>query len=403
MPARSINLGSFALGLNNRLEWSRLGRTLADRSKATYLYSADNVDISANSYLRRRRGFARVIVGDCHSVWGDGGEGYAVIDRVLTHLEPVALGQTPLIADMPPVALAYARAPDGWVYWSNGQEIGRLQGTQARAHITPTPSPAPSAVPVAGALPAGRYQVAFTADGQDGESAATMPVVVDLPDGGGIAFTGMTPDMRAYATGPDGEVFNEVQGGDYLSLTNLGARAATILLAPMPPGRALAVYGGSLLVAAGNLLCVSEPYNYGLMNPSRGYIPFPAPVTVVQPCEDGVYVAADKTYWLAGDILDTTAVTVLPFGALRGSSGFSPEQQFAYWQSPQGIVIAQPGGQVTTPQNDALAFGGAAAGATWYRERDGMRHIVAARIDASPARAVSRGFRQSEIQRKAFP
>ncbi|MNL02650.1 hypothetical protein D3C87_1231640 [compost metagenome] len=400
---RTVKLGSLAPGLNNRLEWTRLGRTLPDRSKATYLYAADNVDLSANSYLRRRRGFMGAITGDCHSVWGDGGEGYAVIDRVLSHLEPVALGQTPLIADLPPVALAYARAPDGWVYWSNGQQIGRLQGVQARPHITPTPSPAPTAAATAGALPAGRYQVAFTADGQDGESAATVPVVVDLPDGGGIAFSGMAAGMRVYATGPNGEIFNEVQGGAFLSLTNLGARAATILLAPMPPGRALAIYGGSLLVAVGNTVCVSEPYRYGLMNPSRGYIPFPAPVTVVQPCEDGVYVAADKTYWLAGDILDTTAATVLPFGALRGSSGFSPEQQFAWWQSPQGLVIAQPGGQVTTPQSDALAFGDAASGASWYRERDGMRHIVAARIDASPARAVSRGFRQSEIQRKACP
>ena len=73
-------------------------------------------------------------------------------------------------------------------------------------------------------------------------------------------------------------------------------------------------------MARGRWLYVSEPYRYGLYNARRGFIPFPSEITVVQPCEDGVYVCADKTYWLPGDPLATTPVVLLPYGALLGSA-----------------------------------------------------------------------------------
>lgn len=46
------------------------------------------------------------------------------------------------------------------------------------------------------------------------------------------------------------------------------------MLSSMPAGHSLAHYKGSLLVARGSWLYISEAYRYGLFNLGRGFIPF---------------------------------------------------------------------------------------------------------------------------------
>lgn len=372
------------LGLNNRLAPTRMETVLPSRATAAWLKSASNVDLTADGFLRSRRGFVQASAGVFHSLWDDpldARDAYVVKNGDLIHLDQRTLAQTVAVPAVGQARVSYARLPDGLVYWTNGTQIGRLQGATPRALVTPAPNPVPVAAATAGGLPPGRYQVCFTALGVDGESASTEPQQISLPSGGGIAFSGLATNTRAYATGPDGEVFNEIALGDYLSLGNQGAQLATLMLAAMPAGRAIAHYRGSLLVARGPYLYLSQPYRYGLLHAGRGFIPFPADISVIQPCEDGLYVCADKTYWIPGDPLNTQPVVVLPYGALPGSAAFDPKEQTAYWQGAQGVVVAKPGGQVSVPQDEALIFTAAGSGATQLRERDGERHVIAARFD----------------------
>lgn len=380
---RMVATGAF-LGLNNRLPITRLETSLPNRAAATFFHVADNVDLTAVGSVRRRKGFVAASPGAFSSLWADEKDAYAVKDGDLIHIHSSTLAETLVLAGVGTSPISYARLPDGMVYWTNGTRIGRLLGTVAREAVTPSPNPSPSAQATNGSLPPGRYQVCFTTLGADGESASTEPIGVFLPGGGGIAFSGITPSTLIYATGPDGEVFNEIAAGDYLSLGNTGVQCGSFMLQAMPAGSVLAHYRGSLLVARGNFLYVSEPYRYGLMNAGRGFIPFPGEITVVQPCENGIYVCADKTYWIPGDPLNTQAVVVRPFGALAGSAVFDPEDQTAYWQSLLGVVIARPDAQIATPQNDALIFTDAGSGATLVREQDGEKHIIAARFDVEP-------------------
>lgn len=380
---KTVSLGS-VLGLNNRLPASRMEVALPNRAKASWLRVATNIDVSNGGLIRSRQGYRALQAGDFHSLWADGSHAYGVRDGNLVKIDVQTLAATVLVSGVGQAPVSYVRLPDGMVYWSNGLRIGRLSGEVSRALITAAPNPVPVAQAIAGSLPAGRYQVCFTALGADGESASTEPQALDLPEGSGIALRGLAPDTLVYATGPNGEVFNEVGPGDYLSLSNTGAVCSTFMLSQMPPGHQLAYYRGSLLVARGKLLYLSEPYRYGLLNLGRAFIPFPSEVTVVIPCEDGLYVCADKTYWIAGDPLASAPVVVLPYGGLRGSAAYDPDEQTAYWQSPLGLVSAKPGGEVITPQEEALTFREARSGATLVREQGGDKHVLTARFDVDP-------------------
>lgn len=399
---RTIKTG-IMLGLSNRREAPRLRTKIDGRIDATYLHEAQNVDLTDDGYLRRRHGFQLALAsGLAHSLFEDGAGGaFCAFDSDLVHLDE-RLNRTTLRGGLPAQPkLSYTRAPDGDIYWSNGLEIGRIHAGEARPIITPTPTP-PTVSATSGGLPAGRYQVAFTATGPDGESAATFPIALELPKDSGIAIGSLPAGVRVYMTGPDGEVFTRVPGasGVVATLANTGERLQTLLMAEMPPGQIVRHYAGRLLSAAGAVLWLSEPYQYGLMNPARNWLPFPAPITVVEPCEDGVFVCADATYWLPGDLLDTSPVKVLPYGGLDGSGGVSPDQRTVFWGSDQGIVIGAPGGQVTTPQSGEISFGHAPAGATAWREQDGQTHLIAVRTDAAPATNVARSFTAAENRRK---
>lgn len=410
-PLQTVQVGSMALGVNNRLDASRLGRTMPDRSKATYLDIGENIDLTSAGYLRRRRGYAVEVTGlAAHSVWGDGEEGYCAIGGDLMHLEAVGAGLLPTVArsGLSPLApISYERMPDGDVAWSNGQIIGRLRGAVALPLITPRPPVVPAVGVIDGGLPEGRYQVAFTAIANGVESGSTPPVQIDVPAGGGISLDGIAAGVRVYVTGPNGSIFNHAAVVDSIvSLTNTGTELRTLLLGDMPPGQVVRWYRGSLLVASGRFLCMSEPYAPGLMNPSKGYIPFPADITVVEPCEGGVYVCADRTYWLPGALLETQPTVVLEYGGLVGSGGRMPTtdgdqgEAKVFWLSPRGLVIGGPDGGVAPVQEKNLKFGPARAGAALYREQEGANHIITSRQEAARASTTARGFYPADDQRK---
>lgn len=376
--AKEINIGTL-LGLNNRLPEARMS-SATDAGDAQWLRVAKNVDFGTGGYLRRRQGFALQVAGHWHSIWADEQDAYAVVDGDLCRIDPDSLAPTVLMPAVGERRLRFARLPDGLVYWTNGAQLGRLNGAVASSAVTEKPNPKPTVSIVAGGLSVGVYQVCFTRLGIDGESASTEPESFALGDGQGLAFASLEPDTLVYATGANGEVFNQLDDGSYVTSSTNGAECATLMLSEMPAGQALAHYRGSLLVAKGNFLYISEPYRYGLFKPSRGFIPFPAEITVVAPCEDGVYVCADKTYWLPADPLNTNPVTLLPFGALNGAVVFDDEAVAVYWQTSKGLAVGKPSGVVSLPQNKTLRFDAADSGVIWLRESDGDKHLVTTRV-----------------------
>lgn len=399
MAPKPIALGTF-IGVSNRREATRM-----DAGKAgTYLRAADNVNVDGG-FLRRRRGTSAALTPRAHSIWGDGADdGYAVVDGALVRLalNGDELLQENLLAGFTSAPVSFERMPTDAVVWSDGQRLGVIRNGVAGELVPQAPNPVPVVNVVAGAMPAGRYLLAFTRVTSAGESAATKSAQFDLADGSGFVITGMDAATQVYMSGPNGDILTAAAGDTIVSLTNTGPRCETLLLERMPAGQIVRHYNSSLLVARGSMLCRSEPYRYGLWNPGKSYIQFPAPITVVEPCVAGVFVCADRTYWLAGDLAATTMQPVLPYGAVAGSGVRSgtDDNVRTFWVSPHGLVMGTPDGAAKAVQEKDLTFSGAARAATLYREGQGIAQAIFTRQGIQPLATASRGFVAAEIHRK---
>lgn len=413
MASKLPTIGPFPAGVNNRRDDHNL-RQPVQRGSIDLLRSATNVDLTDEGKVRRRPGFTQAIALDgCHSLWGDGNTGFFAAGSGLHQLRESGPGvAASLVRDdlAPGQPISYCEA-GGTYYYTGSGHIGMVRDG-VRIDFTPRLNMTPVLSAIPGALSAGRYQFCFTQMGVAGESAATVPQVIDLPTGGGIRISSIPPvasgtTLRAYMTAANGEVFGrvdlQVNAGvaEIVAPPELGARCQTLLLEPMPAGSIVRHSNGRLLVAVGNLLCYSEPFANGLFRPSKNYIPFAAPVTVVEPCGGGTFVVADKTYWFEGDLAGASMVEKLPYGAVPHSGGSVPtDSNTVFWISTRGLVFGGADGSVRNAQEKQLALAGGAAGATLYREQDGMTHILTAVRDPMQTTAAASSYFDAEIVRK---
>ncbi len=401
MAERTVKVGPFSPGLNNRLEPTELDVRLQDRSTARHLYGADNIDLTKNGF-KRRRGFEKKLSANVHSLWSDGDKAFAVINDELRAIARAgtALMYSPLRAGMAKLPVSYVRAPNDIVYWSNGAEL-RCVIDGADYPISPAPALAPSVyATTGGALPPGQYLVAFTWLGPQGESAPSFVQTIDVPAGGRLVFAD-TAGATVWVSDPNGDFVSSQGVVDELSVLSAGGRISrTLNTAAMPPGQIVRIHKGSLLVARDNLLIASVPYRHGVYDPARAYVPFPARITVVEPVLNGVFVCADKTYWLGSVFGDASLQEKLPFGGLFGSGVYSADEEKAYWQSPQGLVAGDSSGNVMLLQDDVLTFGDASAGATAFHVRDGRNSVITSRTGVQPNRAGALAWADAEVIRK---
>ncbi len=407
-------IGPFPLGVNNRRPAHELTQAVGNGS-VDLLRAATNVDISDSGKLRRRDGYQLRHAGRAHSAWGNDHVGFYAEGSDLYHLAVAGvtggLQRTLIRSDLVPShPMSFCEA-GGTIYYTNGDVLGMVQGA-ARVDFTPRPLLTPVLSTTQGALSAGRYQVCITHLGPAGESASTAPQAIDVPANGGIRISDIPPAppgciTLVYMTAANGEVFGRVAVGiasgvaEIVAPVPLGAQCQTLLLEPMPAGAIVRWCNGRLLVAVGSLLIYSEPFMPGLYRPSKNYIPFPKPITVLETCGSGVFVAADKTYWLGGEITAAALAEVLPYGGVLRSGGTDPSApNTCFWISDRGLVYGAAHGTVRNVQEDQLALAGGAAGATVLREQDGQKHVLAAVQDPGRTLASFGGRFDAEIIRK---
>lgn len=410
IPTKSI--GPF-VGLNNRVPDHQLAIVERGRKAGDYLRNAVNVDLTASGTLQRRPGTEQVLpMSGAHSLWSDEHAAFFVADGTLYQLSDTLQATALRTGLVPGRSVSYARV-SGDVYWSNGLLIERITaGVSGPAGVPPlNPAPVVSAAS-GGSLPAGLYQVALTRRSASGEeSGSTTPVQVSVPENGTISVTGIaggTDFVSVYMSPPNGDMLFRAAvlpaGQSVVSfpaMPALAGRLQTLLMRPMPAGQIVRYAHGRLLVASGSMLYFSEPFAPALHNPSKGYIPFPERITVVEPTDGGVYVVADETYWLAGpDITQSEVVTKLPYGAVEGTSGQNPRDKTVFWFSSQGLVVGTPDGQVKNLQEDAVSVDPASSGATLYREQNGMRQLVSSLFGSGTSVAAASSFMSAEIVRK---
>lgn len=170
-------------------------------------------------------------------------------------------------------------------------------------------------------------------------------------------------------------------------------------LVPMPAGTSIAYHNARLLVAVGNALIYSEPFTPSLRDAARGFELFPALITCIAAVEAGVFVVADKTYFIQGGFPAQSVRAVLQYGGPTQQAGYRPDGG-CHWMGARGVVSCSKDGEVANLQDKHIAMDVSGAAATLMRESDGTRAIVAALTDQASFAAGIGTWAQARIIKK---
>lgn len=381
---RTVQLGPFA-GLNNRLPDSALGPT---KAHAAYLSKAENVDLDNAGRLRLRQSSALIqTMTTPHSL--SPGHDYLVRNGALYAITLSTYSETlvKVLSNDNPVSWA---AFNGDLYYSNGTDAGRLSAGTYYPMALPTPdSPVVAGIP--GALHAGAYQVAVQYINQaTGEEGGVSPSTAwETPPDAALRIT--LPGPMAGATHVNVYV-SAVNGSVPLLKGTVAVGTATYDVttpatgresnqryeAPLPPGK-LFWFNGCLCSYKDGNVYEGLPFRPGYYLPVEGRIPFPATVSNVVPAQNGVYVVADKTYWLAGQRMTAceTIQDVLPYGGVPGTAFAVPHKSLYGWFGAKGFVLGTPQGEVQAVMAETVDVVAPAAGVAAVFEDRGYRRVVA--------------------------
>lgn len=256
---------------------------------------------------------------------------------------------------------------------------------------------------VSGSLPPGTYKVAVTAYGSDGEESGTVPMIVSL--GAGKALRVSSSDARRLALycSPANAKTLYAQGRLHESamitaVADDSADLTTAHMVPMPPCEQLIAHRGVLVGRAGNAVFVTEPMRPHLVDLARGFFQYSGPVTMIAATDGGVYVAADKTWFLTAVETDQPAQSaVLEFGAVPGTALTLPDGRAA-WFTRYGQALGNSVGQVELPMRKTYAPLLAETGAAGVLEHNGNQMIVTTMRGKTSANRLAAGdFCELEI------
>jgi hypothetical protein len=434
---RRITPHAFVKGMDNISDETALPRG----PEGQYLSARDavNVDVSRAGTVKRREGYGdSLALVAAHSLGTDGVRLFGVAAGALLEFDPEVTPPTTLstLGPVEPNArMDYAEA-GGVVFCTNGAATYRILGDSTLAPVwAPTPDYLPSAVVTTGGfLPPGHYHFAFTwveiATGVESGSTEPLTVIVAQTPGdvtaptsnasvptAAIVLTGLP--LRAgyrlniYANAPGGEELHRQttigDGATTYTATKTGTqgkRLEHLLLADqMPPGQTVETFKGRLFVAQGNVVWYSFPGLYGLTRASENYMQFNGRVTLVAATLDGVFVSADKTYFISGLESERPVIqTVHKSKAVEGSrtkvpahlvgqndDAAPPGGELPYWFSDKGPMIGLPGGKVLPLTEDAVAHKVYGRGASLMRTIDGIASVVTAVTDAGQGSRMTMG------------
>jgi hypothetical protein len=381
-----------------------------------------NYDVTDGGSLIRRAGYQKIVSGSIEpgSLFAKGNMVLFVESGTLYQLQPETWNKRVIRANIGTGRIAYL-ALNGLVYWTNGITSGVADelGHDAPWGVKrPDHQPEVTGSSTGGSLQPGEYQVAVTHCAPSGEESGTeiAELVTVAGDGSGsIVLTGFAPasdgapTANIYASSADGEQLYKV--GETLTgslqyqitaVDNQQGRQLDTQFADTPPvGTALAYHNGRIYIADGSTVWCTLPLRYGLVDQAVGMLMFPADVTVMAAVADGLYICADKTYWLTD--IDTDQFqqrAVLPYGAVTGTVIDIPLSDNVAWFSVQGIIVAGLSGQVASVQEDKSAVGDFQSGAMLFRNKSGLRQIIASLADGEESPLLATDYQQLETARK---
>jgi len=382
--------------------------TAPERLALSELQVAENIDIDDAKRITRRAGVTQRLTGATHSLWADGNLCLAVQGADLYRVNATGNGaysKTILRSGLTAGARLSCWAVAGVAYYANGFENGVIQGGVHRSWGLEIPSGQPEASVIGGNLPPGRYQYALTFLRDDGQESGTgLAGTIELTGANGIGFSGIpvssdtTVSRKAIYLTPAGAktfyramvIDNADRAAQYRNAgLDLRLMLNTQFGGPAPVGHLVSYFRGHTLVAQGNILWRSEPYRHELFMLRRAFNAFPADINLVAPVEDGVFVGADKTYFLRGTSPDKWALeTVAGYPAIAGTLAYQQAEggsvgeglpgRVAFWASPRGHCMGTNGGAFRNLTEARYSYPSAQRGAGIMRQGNGINQFVVA-------------------------
>jgi hypothetical protein len=408
-------------------KWTGIKNAVSDeRLKPGELASATDVDIDNTGKIWSRQGFTEIDGTAAHSLYSNPHHALVAHGTTLKLVKP-DLTFTTLATLTNANPLSYDHY-NGVTYYSNGVDKGRIKGSSALQWGVTPPLGQPAASQVGGQLPPATYRYALTFLRSDGhESGTGVAGEIDLPIGGGIAFSSIevstNPEVSGkilYLTSPNGEVMykamvmaNSVTSAIYTNdALDLTVPLTTQFAGPPPAGSIVRVYNGTAYVIVGDVAYYSDPYQLELFRMDENYLYFDGQVAMFECGTDGVFAAtADSPDYETGGIWYLGGGNPrtfrwqkhYDFGAIPGTAVkteakyFQPPDPDApkwsrpaiIWSTRHGICIGYDDGSVQNLTEDKYSLSPAQRGAGLVRQTRGYAQYLVVLRGAGSANNVA--------------
>lgn len=339
-----------------------------------------NLDPSEGGILSLRAGYTKVM--PCT----EGKAAFAVGDHVVVVDGPDVVSFTPRTGDRSALGTVNAAAAvsgaalNGELYLSTPVDSLRTDGATMKPWAVPAPGFQLEVAP--GGTLSGLYRFAVVATGADGEESGADPVSVTVPEGSLVRVLSDDPRaMRVYASAVNGATlfYQGLLYGGGVALSSVRDDTeylTTVGLSPMPHCEGLVAHHGVLVGRAGKHVFVSAPMRPHLFDPIAGFFQYPDRVRLVASTDGGVYIVADKTYFLRGvESAEPTQRVVLELDAVEGTAVALPDGRVA-WFTRHGQAIGSANGEVQLVNRRTFAPDVAERGAAGVVGYNGNEMVV---------------------------
>jgi hypothetical protein len=355
-----------------------------------------NADVVGGEVIKRE-GRSRVLaLAGAHSLWSDGRIMLCVAAGSVTAqaLYQVSGSSATKLADLPDTQsrMSYVAIDDA-IYLSNEYWNGQYDFTTQTLRTWGLALPQRPVVNlVDGNLPAGHYRVCYTRYSH-GRLSGNGPTDHVFWDTGlkGIQLDNAPADGVVWITHPNGgDFFLATVSGNVITDVYGAQKLPSFGVNPPPYMQNLTYAFGRVWGSVYGKLYYSEPFQYDWFQ-SKNFFPFPAPVTLVAPTADGIFVGTrQKTYYLTGTdprkmgVAREVGVGAIPgtlsYGLVAGG-GYQVSRKLsqidtAIWNTPLGIAMGVQGGHILYLTDDNVMIYPRSEGATLVRREGGMQQII---------------------------
>lgn len=151
-------------------------------------------------------------------------------------------------------------------------------------------------------------------------------------------------------------------------------------------GHIVALFKRRLYVAVGSVLYYTDADDLERMDERDDPFAFPSLITMVRPLENGIYVSAGATYWMAGNSPDEFTLRLVDEDpAIKGSDvnvdagllGLNGVTgNVAMWTTKSGIMLGLDEGTTENLTDGRLSYDVGTAGSATILERDGSNYYI---------------------------